>query len=117
MIVLVYGLCQLAVFFWGAAGLALSNAKRIGLRPPPLIRNVYHELRPFYWPAVVVGLLLGATTEASVVAGIKVLLDALVWLLFRNADDDDRWKRRRRRLAQKVAVRGGQLVVVPAGTR
>jgi hypothetical protein len=38
------------------------------------------------------------------------------WWLWRNdKDDDDRWKRRRTKLAEKVEQVGGKLTVTPVG--
>lgn len=43
-----------------------------------------------------------------------VLLQLLFWWLNRNAGDDDRWNRTKKRLSERVQEVGGRLVVVPA---
>lgn len=85
----------------------------------PLMHHLYHELKPFYLPAVVVLHVLGAHRDGNPVAPGRLLGSAfcvLTWFLFRNEDDDDdRWKRRRRKLADRVQRQGARLVVVPEG--
>lgn len=41
-------------------------------------------------------------------------MNLLAWLVYRNLpDDDDRWKKRRKKLSEQVSVVGGRLQVVP----
>lgn len=48
-------------------------------------------------------------------AAFGTVLNGAMWWLYRDeGDDDDRWKRRRRKLAQKIAEVGGKLAVVPS---
>lgn len=49
--------------------------------------------------------------------GWNAFFDALKlvnWFQLKDVDEDDRWKRRKAKLASKVAKRGGRLAVVPA---
>lgn len=49
-------------------------------------------------------------------ASLVVLLVGFDWWYLRNWPDENKWKRRGRRLKEKVAVRGGTLVVESATT-
>lgn len=73
-------------------------------------------LRPFFWPAALVGFLLGFLWRDEPVRGGAIELAVLLvaWLLLRNVDGDDRWKRRARRAAERVAQAGARLRVVPS---
>jgi hypothetical protein len=98
---------------WVFAAIAMKSGLRV-----PLVRFLYHELKPFYWPCVT------ALFWAQFAHGHVGFWDAfgvagaiVNWLFYRNIDDDDdRWKRRRRKVAERIAAIGGRLTVVPAGT-
>jgi hypothetical protein len=99
---------------WIGSGIVLRLRLWFAPPPSPETRLVYHELKPWYWPAVVVGTLADAAD-----AGLH-LLDWLwlavmfgAWWWLRNADDDDRWRRRARAAAAWVARAGARLRVVP----
>lgn len=77
---------------------------------------IRRELKPFALS------LLCASFAATALLGhvgwgdrFALLFNALTWLMLRHLDEDgdDRWKRRRAKLAAKVAEVGGQLQVVP----
>lgn len=93
--------------------LGMSAIARTG---DPLARDIAGELRPVI-PAVV-GLFVVA--GVGVDGGYMLLPSRLIaagiigawWWVSRN--DDDRWKRRRQRMAERVASVGGRLRVVPA---
>lgn len=122
-IFLLFNLCEIALLTWALAGVLLRSARRNGYEAGALVSGVYRELRPFYIP-IAVGSLLCITFIAPGVLGLlavgapKFAWDLWIWTLLRDVgDDDDRWKRRRRKLARKVAVKGGRLIVAPAGAR
>lgn len=107
---------------WVFASLVLLNARADGVEPMTWVRTCWAELRPFFLPAnaafVVSGFLLNAWILIS--AAFVVPLSLLLWRLLKDLDDDDdRWKRRKAKLAGKVARKGARLVVVPvsAGSR
>lgn len=80
-------------------------------------RAVFHELKPFFWPAALLGYLceivrFGKPFDPFNLVAMGTCV--LAWFMLRNADDD-RWKRRRRQVAEKVAQVAGRLTVVPAG--
>jgi hypothetical protein len=105
-----------AFWCWSAVILnVLSMLKRGGSRLAPF---VFHELRPFYLPAVAAQF-AADTLLSNPSLGWRVLLAALNllnWFLLKDAGgDDDRWKRRKAKLAEKVSQVGGRLVVEPAG--
>lgn len=101
---------------WMFSGLAIVLAQRLGREPFEKVRTVYHELRPFYLVLVlgntVAWLLYG---DSHPVDYFTMAMELLIWFLMRDVDDDDRWKRRRKRLTERVAEVGGRLTVVPGG--
>lgn len=50
---------------------------------------------------------------ADMPEGLQIFWAAVVLVCWAMNDGDDRWKRRRRKLAEKVGQLGGKLVVVP----
>jgi hypothetical protein len=82
---------------------------------PRAIRHAFFELRPLYLPAhmivVAYQLVHGSPDWLNAVLGF-----ALAWVIWKVKDDDDRWKRRRKKLAEKVEAVGGKLTVVPVGS-
>lgn len=83
-------------------------------------RNVYHECKPFYWPAVIV-MIAGDVYPHSFITYVlnwvhwlNLVTFWIAWIACKDVDDDDRWKRRRRKLAEAVKSIGSKLVVVPA---
>lgn len=74
--------------------------------------RVHQEL----WILAPPGMLLGTVTHWHSHAPWLIVFDALSmwnWWVYRNWPDENRWKRRGRKLRDKVAQRGGKLVVVP----
>ncbi|MEU1761336.1 hypothetical protein [Micromonospora sp. NPDC005652] len=103
---------------WVLAAVATSAAKRHGHEPGELALGIFHELRPFYRTLVLAQVVFGAAAGLLLLSLFYAAFFLWIWKLLRDADDgDDRWKRRRRNLARKVQVVGGQLTVVPAGAR
>lgn len=83
-----------------------------------LARNLFAEIRPFL-PWIIVGDLLVEALRYGHVTPISVALHAvgaLLWAASRR-DDDDRWKRRRKRLTEKITRAGSRLTVTPATDR
>lgn len=101
---------------WVYSAVYLTLGRSFGWPRPAWVRWFFHETRPFYLPAVLVeigdwslrGTLLGWNTLAAAVA-------LAAWWWFKDADEDDRWRRRLRKVAEKIARAGARLVVVPAG--
>lgn len=101
---------------WAFAAFSLWAHRQFGKDVAPYLSWLYHELRPFYLPA------LGIHAATCAIAGvplwfvaIDVALAVKVWRDLRDIDDDDRWKRRRHKAVEKVAEVGRRLTVVPAG--
>ena len=107
-----------AVMFWLFAAVFLTIAKWIPTRTPPRwVAAVYHELRPFYLPAVAVGFLADSVLNDPNLTWRLITLGVNLfnWVQYKDAGDgDDRWKRRKAKLVEKVAEVGGRLTVVPA---
>lgn len=110
-------ICGFTNLFWMFAAVVVVLAKRSGSEPPKAARTVFHELRPFYLLLVLVGnVALMHARGASMWVYILVALHVLIWFGYKDADDeDDRWKRRRRRLTERVAQSGGRLITVTGG--
>jgi hypothetical protein len=72
----------------------------------------YLEGRFFYkWLGYPYLIVYNALTNDWLAAGIWSLNLVIAWTI--GPDDDDRWKKRRKRLAGKVKALNGRLVVVP----
>jgi hypothetical protein len=107
---------------WCYAALAkLFGPLRLTL-PRDVWVAVFAEFKPLALPALLVGHVVmcvenGDPWNLARLAGTGWSV-ACWWVICRNdKDDDDRWKRRRKRLASKVAVVSGRLQVVPAVSR
>lgn len=80
------------------------------------LRWVVSELRPLYLPAVLV--MIADESLRGKLFGWDLFWSAmsiLAYFIYKN-EGDDRWKRRRKKAAEKVkALASGRLVVVPSG--
>lgn len=119
---LLLALSGVVALTWVIAGCALSVMKISGVdRDAPArrcCRAIWAELKPFYLTATAV--IIARHVMTGEMVGWNALWDACRiynWFQFKDIDDDDRWKRRKAKLVEKVAQRGGRLVVVPAGGR
>lgn len=88
-----------------------------GGKAPDMLRAIRAELRPFALPLALAYSVPGVLETHSAWSYGSLGFAVLNWLLLRHLkdDDDDRWKRRKQKLAEKVAEVGGKLQVVPAG--
>jgi hypothetical protein len=86
---------------------------------PETVHNICHhlasELRPFYLPAFFVSLTYQSMTGIlwnwmSILGNATAIL---CWFIYKDTGDD-RWKRRRKKLREKIKRVGAKLVVVPA---
>lgn len=99
------------------SSIALELTKSLpGSALRPNARWVWAETRPFYLPAVVFG--IAHTAYQGELRGLEIFFafcGLVSWWLLKDVDDnDDRWKRRRKRLAERVSRVGSRLAVVPA---
>lgn len=112
--VLLYTGATWVVITWHMAVifLLLTRGRDVPLRW--VARLLWAELRPFYLPAMTVGLAYEAFTgnwSAFILSGVA---DPLYWLLFKDiGGDDDRWRRRARAASETVARFGARLRAVP----
>jgi hypothetical protein len=108
----------LVTMVWPFAGLVLTTAHYLHRAESTVnaARRVYHELRPFYLPAVAASHVIAVWLDGrDGMSYFTLAVDLLCWVAFRNSGgDDDRWKRRRKKLADRVSVVGGRLAVVSA---
>ncbi|MGW5556902.1 hypothetical protein ACWER9_06720 [Micromonospora sp. NPDC003944] len=119
MTALINSLATVVILAWAFSGVTYPVAKLLGRDVPSLARHLYNELRPFYLPAVVVAFVTAGMLDVGWWRWVNLGFNLWNWWSFRNFDDDDdRWKRRRKRLAERVSVSaGGRLVVVSDGAR
>ena len=121
MIPLIFVASATVMSTWAMTSVMILTARRDGIDPPGWVRWCWAELRPCYLPAnavfAVAGFLISPWSLGG--AAITVALGLLLWRLVKDIDDDDRWKRRKAKLAAMVARKGARLVVVPvsAGAR
>lgn len=106
-------------YAWMASAAFLKFFKMsLPARVLAVCRFIFHEGKPLY----LASLLVSAAKQAS--RGEPPWLTALwlasmVWLysVYKDADDeDDRWKRRKKKVSETVKALGGKLVVAPAGS-
>lgn len=87
-------------------------------RASELANDLWNEIKYLYLAENVIGPFLDNAADgraAGPVDYIASLLGAgLWWWMGRVFDDDDRWKKRKAKLTEKVSQVGGRLVVVPA---
>lgn len=105
---------------WYVAAITLALTKRNGVGGElRLARFVFHELKPFFWVIVIVDLVCDLSSSATPLMiaanGFVLVMDYFNWRFYKDIDnDDDRWKRRKKKLADKVKALNGRLVLVPA---
>lgn len=112
----IVGLAGVVVSVWALSALGLSWFGRHDLPPVRICRFLWAELRPVYLPGVAI--LIAQHVMAGEMLGWNSLLHACQifnWFAFKDIDDDDRWKRRKAKLVERIERRGARLVVVPAG--
>lgn len=106
---------------WSIASAVLFFGRLMGFGGHPVLMGalrLWAELRPFYLPAVVVA--IGGYVLAGEMLGWNTFYSACYivnWFAYKDIDDedDDRWKRRKKKVLDAVARVGARLVVVPAG--
>lgn len=78
------------------------------------LRHLMLEVQPFYVPALAVywADLIARDVFSPLVTGGLIGMDLFVYLLLREKDDG-RWKRRRRKIIEKVRRIGSRLIVIP----
>lgn len=109
---LVISVCGIVRTLWILCGFALLVKVRIRV-----IRTIFHELRPFYLPAALFGNLAPVVAQhqrVTVLTAVFFACSIYCWFAYKDVDkdDDDRWKRRRRKVAERVEAAGGRLTVV-----
>lgn len=100
---------------WLFSGIYIVITRLFGKTPYEFIRTIFHELKPFYVPSVIMYHVIEAT-ERTFNFWDYILLAINLWFYwaYKDVDKDDRWKRRKEKLAEKVAQVGSKLAIVPA---
>lgn len=81
-----------------------------------MARWIFHEVKPFFRPFAVI-LCLNHTFPLNSWSWVSLLILAGQFVLFyfyKDIDDDDRWKKRKRRVLDKITITDGKLTVIPA---
>lgn len=118
MIALLLALSAIVTSAWCFACVVLLLSKTHGRAYPALARAIFHELRPLFLPAAATVYVTDAIGEGTFIDGMRIFgfaCQIFIWVYYRKFDDDDRWKRRAKRLAEKVEAAGHRLTVVPVG--
>lgn len=103
---------------WLFASFTLPIARALRV-DTTILKSIRMELHPFRWALVGAAYVLPFFSDHDPggfwhnTAFAMNLLNC--WLYRKDKDDDDRWKRRREKLAAMVAEVGGKLQIVPAG--
>lgn len=86
-----------------------------GRSVPPLARWVFNEGRPLMPVAIIAVFLIDALLRGTDGMAWRIVALAIwMWNWWRSGrDKDDRWKRRKRKLHERVARVGTKLVAVP----
>jgi len=83
---------------------------------PAAFRTLRAELKPFALGLYLASELEAMSSDPGFWTYLFFAIGLYCWWAYRSdKDDDDRWKRRKQRLADKVAEVGGRLTIVPAG--
>jgi hypothetical protein len=119
--------CSVVQLAWTAASVCLMVARQLarsaGRRVVgwPVAAAIHRELRPFYLPAALWPEVWGAWTNPHQVSLFwrlaYVVIIVINWFVYKDiGDDDDCWKRRRRKVVGKIReLASGRLTVEPAG--
>lgn len=115
---LVYGMTIAIYVSWMVAYMARSALKVHGRPAPAAVNWVFFEGRPFVPALSVVAYLAGALSTGGGLVGLRAvsLVGGLLlwWIARHEKDDDDRWRKRRAKVAEQVRRVGARLQVVPA---
>lgn len=79
----------------------------------PLASAIYSDMRPLMPPTAFFISISYFWDGNFFSAGLWLFNGFVVAIFYRKGDDDDRWKRRRKKALAKVKAIGGKLVVVP----
>jgi len=97
--------------------LELNSSKRLFNKtnlPYKYFLVMFAELKPFYLPAIMFMMAKEIGTHTTNwFSPIDYACAIILYHLLKNVDEDDRWKKRRKKLTEKVKAFGGRLVVVP----
>lgn len=121
---LIGSLARLGSAIWMGCVMISVLGKRFARTPMPnwmaaFVHPVRHEVGPFV-PVLLalerIAWEFAPRGDDLFDANLSVAVGVVSWYVMRKADhdDDDRWKRRRKRLAAKVTEVAGRLTVVPA---
>lgn len=106
---------------WMLAGSTLYTIKRSGMSNPDTgafraLWWIFCEVKPFFRTfAVLTGLYHALPLHPSSWISVGVTVLQFVYFhIYKDIDDDDRWKRRKQKLLDKITITDGKLAVIPA---
>ena len=103
--------CVLTIWAWAPVA-GLFGAHRLRW-----VQAVRHEAHPFIPILTLINLALDTWGVSPVSSWLNYLSAAWVLVSWVTApDDDDRWKRRRKKLSARIARRGARLAIVSGGS-
>lgn len=113
---------QHLVFFpillvWTAASTAIKYIKPNYDKIPKWSLWVHHELKPFI-PYVIAGysIVRSLNPENTITGNVIIsVMFVIMWFDLKDADDDDRWKKRAQKVLGSVKSLGHRLTVVNQG--
>jgi hypothetical protein len=97
---------------WVFCSIAIDLRRRLPDRLVNVCRRIFFESRPFSPLALIA---MHASSSLGAWQWFFTGINITCWLVLRlKKDDDDRWRKRGKKLAEKVQQQGARLVVVPA---
>ena len=101
---------------WMMSGSILKQLNKVGKREmaPRLAVWLYHELRPFA-PYFILVHMLTHGSRHIIASVFELAVYTYFWYISKDADDDDRWKKRAKSVGDAVKSLGHKLVVVNEG--
>lgn len=104
-------LSALAIGPWAALNWSFTLTR---LFPLKILRPVFAELKPFALPLWLLSDGGRLVVHGGWGARIGFVIGGVAyWVIRSDRDDDDRWKRRKEKLAARIAMLDGRLQVVP----
>ena len=106
---------------WVLCAYILENLNRLGILDPEkrsvrAMRWIFHEVKPLFRAIAVIRCVVFCIplTPLDFINALILIQDFWYYERFKNADDDDRWKRRKRKVLEKIEIVNGHLAITPA---
>lgn len=104
------------IWSWVASAIFIEISKKFLGYVHRTIKNIYLEIKPFYLSVVIV-YITSLSVQGKMLNGWNIwssFIWLVCWWVYKNVlDDDNRWKKRKKKVLDKVRRLGSRLVVVP----